>query len=155
MSSKHKNINNYYLILSNLLQKFNHKNTDIWIWKYCLLKIYLDYRELMNTSLLTVEGWLKVMNTNDNNFWKRKIQEGEIFRTLLSSSALRFPSSLVLSFCLVRKLASLLIDDEVELESILSLHAWQFLKSVTTCRYSRSLVYSSLQNEKSFCIFIR
>ena len=61
------------------MQKFKHKNADIWIWKYCLLKIYLDYRELMNKSWLTVEGWLRLMNTIE---WRRKITREKVFWTL-------------------------------------------------------------------------
>ena len=62
------------------MQKFKHKNTYIWIWKFCLLKIYLDYRELMNTSWLIVERWLKLMNTTD---WMRKIARDKNFKLLI------------------------------------------------------------------------
>ena len=53
-------------MLSNLLQKFKHNYTNIWIWKFCLLKIYLNYRELMTTGC-----W---QQRNDSNS-KRKLQE--------------------------------------------------------------------------------
>ena len=62
------------------MQNFKHKNTYIWIWKFCLLKIYLDYRELMNTSWLTEYVWLKLMNTTD---WMRKIARDKNFKLLI------------------------------------------------------------------------
>ena len=62
------------------MHKFKHKNTYICIWKFCLLKIYIDYRELMNTSWLTVDGWLKLMNTIDR---RRKITRKKNFKLLI------------------------------------------------------------------------
>ena len=52
------------------MQKFKHNNTNIWIWKYCLLKIYLDYRELMTTGC-----WQQRDDSNSNKKITRKFFE--------------------------------------------------------------------------------
>ena len=102
------------------MHKFKHKNTDIWIWKFCLLKIYLDNRELMNTSWLTAKRWLRLMNTTD---WRRKITR-DIF---LNSQFLTISSSLVsFALCPMKKVEALFIGNEVRLESILNLESWKF-----------------------------
>ena len=65
--------------------------------KFCLLKIYIDYRELMNTSWLTVEGWLKLMNTTD---WRRKITRKKIFKLLIFHYLKLFLFHIFKLFCL-------------------------------------------------------
>ena len=102
--------------------------------KFCLLKIYLDYRELMITGWLTADGWLRLMNTTD---WKKKITR-ENFWTLKFLHSLNFFhswSSLPNSF-------QPLPDEEhwgsiyrrgFGIEILLNLQSWKFLKSIT-CR---------------------
>ena len=118
------------------MQKFKHKNADIWIWKFCLLKIYIDYRELMSTSWLTAEGWFRLMNTTD---WKRKITRK--FLNSLSYFLLNSLSSLLNSFSSF-KFFQTLSDEErwgsiyrrgFGLEILLNLQSWKCLKSIT-CR---------------------
>ena len=60
-------------MLSNLLQKFKHNNTNIWIWKYCLLKIYLDYRELMTTGCWQQRNDSNSKKFTKENFWTLRI----------------------------------------------------------------------------------
>ena len=47
------------------MQKFKHNNTNIWIWKYCLLKIYLN----------TESWWIQVVDSRGMTLTQRKVQE--------------------------------------------------------------------------------
>ena len=110
------------------MQKFKHNNVDIWIWKFCLLKIYFNYRELMIIGWLTAEGWLRLMNTT---YWKKKITRKKFSLNSQIFSALEalFPT---------------LLDEDCwrsiyrrgfGLEIPLNLQSWKFFKSIT-CRDS-------------------
>ena len=123
MNSKHKNRFNYCLICliycRNLIIKTQIvESENIVYWKYTLI----------------IESCWKQACWQQRDDSKRWIQRTIIFyckskrENFLEHSMLARLSSQDFQLCLVRKLASLFIDDEVELESILSLDAWKFFE---------------------------
>ena len=127
MNSKHKNKNIYCLILSNFLQKFKHKNIKIWIWKYCLLKIYL---RVVEYKFVDSRGMTQSDEYKGPEFLKEEITKARerFFITLLSSSALNFFSlSQVLSceeigFAIYRRWSRTWVDLESSCLKFFEIH---------------------------------
>ena len=123
------------------MQKFKHNNANIWIWKFYLLKIYLNYRELMITGWLTVEGWLKLKEEN----YKRKFFELSIFLHSLNFFFLLLKLSSQL--CLMKKFEALFIGEAPDFKRTLSLQFWKILNPLP-CVWSMRFV----QKVNSSCL---
>ena len=115
------------------MQKFKHNNTNIWIWKYCLLKIYLDYRELMTTSC-----W---QQRNDSNS-KRKLQEkflnSQNFLQLsnIFLAANSWNSWTLADLCLMKKVEAPFIGEDSDFRWIFNLESFWIPSHVCQVEHS-------------------
>ena len=147
-------------MLSNLLQKFKHNYTNIWIWKFCLLKIYLNYRELMTTGC-----W---QQRNDSNS-KRKLQEKfslnsqnflqlyNIFFLQLTLTELLNPCrplSRLLELCLMKPFAVLFIGKALGFKKALPLWCLPRVWRLQEVRFFSSSSFYHMANESSTCFFL-
>ena len=105
------------------MRKFKHNNTNIWIWKYCLLKIYLDYRELMTTGC-----W---QQRNDSNSKRKFLNSQDFFKLsnifflqlTLCRALESLPTSLA-DLCLMKKVEAPFIDEDSDFRWIFNLESF-------------------------------
>ena len=102
------------------MQKFKHNNTNIWVWKFCLLKIYLDYGDffyyrLVDSKWMTKRDGYKGLEFFERGDYKNKRENS------LEHSLLTLLSSQDFQLCLMRKLASLFIGEALGFKKTLSL----------------------------------
>ena len=93
------------------------------------MKIYLDYRELLNTSLFDSRGMTQSDEYKWLDFLKRKLQKREIFRTFLNS----FSLSQALQLCLMKKVDALFIGENSDLKRSYESSILRNFESTSTC----------------------
>ena len=111
------------------MQKFKHNNTNIWIWKYCLLKIYLDYRELMTTGCWQQrdDSYSKKKITRENFLNSQNFSLSNIFFLLLklTLSELLNPCrtlyQTLFQLCLMKPFVALFIGEDSDFRWIFNL----------------------------------
>ena len=121
------------------MQKFKHNNTNIWIWKICLLKIYL-----------TKSWWLQAgLQQRDDLDWKKKITR-ENFLNSQNFALSKFFMLLKLSsrLCLMKKVEALFIGEDSDLKFYWICN----LEKVWNPSRVETVRYWSLQRENFFSL---
>ena len=90
------------------MQKFKHNNADIWIWKFWLLKIYLN----------TESWWLQAVDSRGMTQTERRKLQEKIFWTLNIFALSKFFLLLKLSsqLCLMKIVKVLFIGEDSDLK---------------------------------------
>ena len=128
------------------MQKFKHNNTNIWIWKICLLKIYLT-----ESWWLRATGWFTAEGGRTQTE-KRKLQE-KIFWTLKILHSLNFFCSFsaleaLLPTLLTKKVEALFIGEDSDLKFYWICN----LEKVWNPSRVETVGYWSLQRENLFSL---